>query len=94
MREVVDPNVPTRSFGALSRRQQAEIVAARIRLQKRFRFWTFGLGQVSKRRALEALRMQTSLGEALIQLERRILAALEEEASRRRNRRRRKRRPA
>lgn len=91
LREVVDPAVETRSFDTLSRRRQAEIVAARIRRQKRFRLWTFGTAPVTKRRAIDAVLSRTPLGEALIALERRILASVAEETARRRRRRRRRR---
>jgi len=93
LREVVDPSVETRSFDELSRRRQAEIVAARIRGQKRFRLWVFGTAPVTKQRAIDAVLSRTPLGEALIAVERRILASLAEETSRR-SRRRRRRRPA
>jgi hypothetical protein len=93
LREVVDPRVETRSFDELSRRRQAEIVAARIRAQKRFRLWVFGTAPVTKRRAIDAVLSRTPLGEALIAVERRILASLAEETARRR-RRGRRRRPA
>lgn len=93
LREVVDPRVETRSFDELSRRRQAEIVAARIRGQKRFRLWVFGNPPVTKRRAVDAVLSRTPLGEALIAVERRILASLAQETARRR-RRVRRRRPA
>jgi hypothetical protein len=84
LRDVLDPKVPTRSFAGLSRKRQSEIIAARIRGQKRFRLWIFGLGQVSRRRAVLAVQSRDPLGQALIELDRSILATLEEEGARRR----------
>lgn len=94
LRDVLDPKVPTRSFAGLSHSRQSDIVAARIRGQKRFRLWIFGLGQVSKRRAVRAVHSRDRLGKALIELDRGILATLEEEGARRRRKRRAKRSPA
>jgi len=94
LRDVLNPKVPTRSFAGLSHRRQSEIVAARIRGQKRFRLWIFGLGQVSKRRAVGAVQSRDRLGKALIELDRGILATVEEEGARRRRKRRGKRSPA
>ena len=93
LRELVDSRVETLPFDQLSRRRQAEIVAARICRQKRFRLWVFGTAPVTKQRAIDAVLSRTPLGEALIAVERRILASLVEETSRR-SRRRHRRRPA
>ncbi len=90
LREVADPAVRTIPFHALSRRRQVELVILRIRRQRRFRLLTFGgTAVITKKRAIEALRGRTPLGEALLGIERTLLGTLQEEASRRSVRRRR-----
>jgi hypothetical protein len=85
LKDVCDPAVPTASFAGLTRRRQADIVATRILKQKRFRLWRLGgpAALISKRRAVEAVRTQTPLGNVLIRVEQHLIAMIEEEAARR-----------
>jgi hypothetical protein len=88
----MDSKVPTASFTELSKKRQAEIVAARILRQESFTMWSIGgrRSKVSKRRAAAEVRDRTPTGDMLIDIEGRVIAMLLAEATARTARRRRR----
>lgn len=92
LKDLVDPDVPTVSFEEMSRRRQADLVAARIQGQRRFQLWVLGgpTARITKRGAIEAVRARTPLGEALIDVEQNLIAMVADEATRRQSVRRRR----
>ena len=88
LKEVVSPKVATVDGAALTEWQRVELTARRIALQRRFKIFALGYGFIGKKQAIEAVKDQTPLGEALIDVEHRAIALLKEEPIRRQQRRR------
>ena len=76
LREVIDEEPARFSFAQLSREQQSELVAERIRQRPKFDVGIPGLGVLSKKRAINEVRARTPTGRTLIEVEQRMIALL------------------
>ena len=76
LREVIDEEPARFSFAQLSREQQSELVAERIRQRPKFDVGIPGLGVLSKKRAINEVRARTRIGRTLIEIEQRMIALL------------------
>ena len=79
LRELVDERVATMSLQQLSTEQRAKIVAKRIEAQPEFEVGIIGVGVVSKEQAIAEVRAQSEIGQALVEIEQRLLVNLLEE---------------
>ena len=80
LREVIDEEPARFSFAQLSREQQSELVAERIRQRPRFDMGILGLGVFSKKRAINEVRARTRIGCTFIEVEQRMIKMLIERA--------------
>ena len=80
LREVIDEEPARFSFAQLSREQQSELVAERIRQRPRFDMGILGLGVFSKKRAINEVRARTLIGCTFIEVEQRMIKMLIERA--------------
>lgn len=79
LREVIDPNVPTRQLSDLTLEQRAELVAKRLELQPRVDLMVRD-GLVDKARAITEVKAQTKVGKLLIEIEDQMIRNLMERA--------------
>ena len=80
LRDVVDPNVPTKQLSDLTLEQRAELVAKRLALQPNIELAMVGAGMIDKERALTEVRNKTKVGKLLIEIEDQMIRNLLEGA--------------
>ena len=80
LREVIDEEPARFSFAQLSREQQSELVAERIKQRPVFDVAILGLGPLSRKRAVNEVLARTSVGSTLIDIEQRMIERLIERA--------------
>jgi hypothetical protein len=80
LRDVVDPNVPTKQLSDLTLEQRAELVAKRLALQPNIELAMVGAGMIDKERALTEVRNKTKVGKLLIEIEHQMIRNLLEGA--------------
>ena len=76
LRDVVDPNVPTKQLSELTLEQRAELVAKRLELQPNIELAMVGAGMIDKERALTEVRNKTKVGKLLIEIEHQMIRNL------------------
>jgi hypothetical protein len=70
LREVTDPNVPTKNLPELSVREAHDLAAARLALRPEdFLVAVMGYGLIDKQRAIAEIKVQSKLGKHLAVLE-------------------------
>ena len=80
LREVVEEEPTQVPFNCLFLEKQSELVAERIRQNPDFDVGIPGQGIMDKKRAIDEVQKRTSVGRALIDVERRMLRMLIERA--------------
>ncbi|HET6648399.1 MAG TPA: hypothetical protein VFH01_13810, partial [Pyrinomonadaceae bacterium] len=76
LREVVDPNVPTKQLSELTLEQRAELVAERLALQPTIELAMIGAGMIDKQRAITEVKGKTKVGRLLIEIEHQMIRNL------------------
>lgn len=76
LREVVEEEPARFSFVQLTPKQQAELVAERIRQRPQYDMGILGLGILDKKRAINEVRARTPIGCTLIEVEQRMIERL------------------
>lgn len=79
LREVVDPNVPTKQLSELTLEQRAELVAERLALQPTIELAMIGAGMIDKQRAITEVKGKTKVGRLLIEIEHQMIRNLLEQ---------------
>ena len=79
LREVVDPNVPTKHLSELNLEQRAELVAERLALQPTIELAMIGAGMIDKQRAITEVKGKTKVGRLLIEIEHQMIRNLLEQ---------------
>ena len=79
LREVVDPNVPTKHLSELTLEQRAELVAERLALQPTIELAMIGAGMIDKQRAITEVKGKTKVGRLLIEIEHQMIRNLLEQ---------------
>ena len=79
LRELADEHVAAMSLYQLTPEQRAKIVAKRIEAQPQFEIGIIGVGTVSKKQAIAEVRAQSEIGQALVEIEQRLLVNLLEQ---------------
>lgn len=80
LREVVDPDVPTKQLSELTLEQRAELVAERLALQPSLDLAMIGAGMIDKQRAITEVKGKTKVGKLLIEIEHQMIRNLLEQA--------------
>lgn len=77
LREVIDPSVPTLSFGELSEQQLADLVVARLQAKPEdYSISMIGPGAMNKARAIAEVQARSKIGRTLIEIEQLLITAL------------------
>lgn len=80
LRDVVDPNVPTKQLLDLTLEQRAELVAQRLGLMPSIELAMVGAGMIDKARAITEVKSKTKVGRLLIEIEHQMIRNLMEQA--------------
>ena len=81
LRDLVDPNVPTKSPSELTEEQRSELVARRIEMQPKFEIGMLGVGVIDKTRAIAEVRARSKIGRILTEIEQRVINDLASRAT-------------
>jgi hypothetical protein len=81
LREVVDPQYPTRTLAELNENQRASLTIQRIEAQPDFHMEMLGAGTIDKNRAVEEIKTGSKVGKALVEIEQRVINNLVERAN-------------
>ena len=84
LRDVVDPNVPTKQLTDLTLEQQAQLVVKRLKLQPAIELAMIGAGLIDKTRAIAEVKRKTKVGKLLIEIEHQMIRNLLEQAKKQR----------
>lgn len=83
LRDVVDPNVPTKQLTDLTLEQRAQLVVKRLELQPSLELAMVGAGIVDKDRAIAEVKARTKVGRLLMEIEHQMIRNLMEQAQKR-----------
>ena len=80
LRDVLAPEKPTLEFFQLTPEQQADITAARIARQRKYKMGMVGGGVIDKERAIAEVKARSDIGRVLVEIEQRTIQMLKKKA--------------